>query len=137
MRLRQAAAIPSRIPNTPDSTAEMPTSAIVGPALRLISSQTGWLLVYERPKLSVAVCLRYDTNWAPVDLSRPNCFVSSALCEALRFRPRYRFATGSDSTTRNRKKLKQMTNMSVASDARTLPVTKRALTPVRQRCGAA
>ena len=37
--------MPSSTPKTADRTAEMPTSAIVGPALRLISSQTGWLLV--------------------------------------------------------------------------------------------
>ena len=38
--------------------AEIPTSAIVGHALRLISSQTGWLLWYERPRFRVAVSLR-------------------------------------------------------------------------------
>ena len=50
--------MPSMIPNTAESTAEMPTSAIVGPALSLISSQTGWLVVYERPRFSVAVSFR-------------------------------------------------------------------------------
>ena len=48
--------MPSITPNTAERTAAMPTSAIVAHALFLISSTTGWLLVYERPKLSVAVC---------------------------------------------------------------------------------
>ena len=43
---------------TAERIAEIPTSAIVGPALRLISSQTGWLLGYERPRFSVAVSSR-------------------------------------------------------------------------------
>ena len=51
--------MPSRTPKTAESTAEMPTSAIVGPALSLdlVPHRAGWS-VYERPKLSVAVCFR-------------------------------------------------------------------------------
>ena len=45
-------------PEDPESTAEIPTSAMVGPAASLISSQTGWLVVYDRPRFSVAVCFR-------------------------------------------------------------------------------
>ena len=48
--------MPSSTPNTVDSSVEIPTSAIVGPALRRISEATGWLLVYERPRFSCAVC---------------------------------------------------------------------------------
>ena len=36
--------MPSMIPNTAESTAAIPTSAIVAPAFLLISSQTGWLV---------------------------------------------------------------------------------------------
>ena len=54
--------MPSSVPMTAENTDEMPTSAIVGHALLRISSATGWLVVYERPKLSVAVCFMYCTN---------------------------------------------------------------------------
>ena len=80
--------MPSSTPNTADRTAEMPTSAIVGPILRLISSQTGWLLVYERPRFSCAVCSRYETNCALFDSSSPNCVVSVARWLSVRLRPR-------------------------------------------------
>ena len=36
----------------------MPTSAIVGQALSQISDATGSFVVYERPRLSCAVCSR-------------------------------------------------------------------------------
>ena len=48
--------MPSITPKTVDSSVEIPTSAIVGPALSQISEATGWLVVYERPRLSCAVC---------------------------------------------------------------------------------
>jgi hypothetical protein len=44
------------MPITADSSVETPTSAIVGPALLAISSATGWLVVYVRPRFSDAVC---------------------------------------------------------------------------------
>ena len=74
---------------------------------------TGWLVEYERPKFSWAVCPRYLTNCSPCEPSSPNCSVSSArwLCDSSL--PRNRFATGSASTTRNRKKLKQTTKTRV------------------------
>ena len=51
--------MPSSVPITAENNDEMPTSAIVGQAFSRISSITGWLLVYERPRLRVAVCFRY------------------------------------------------------------------------------
>ena len=50
--------MPIRIPNTAESTAEMPTSAIVAGAFSAISSITGWFVTYERPKFRLAVCSR-------------------------------------------------------------------------------
>ena len=48
--------MPSITPKTVESSVEMPTSAMVGPALRQISDATGWLSVYVRPRFSCAVC---------------------------------------------------------------------------------
>jgi hypothetical protein len=50
--------MPSITPITAERIAAMPTSAIVRSALLRISLATGWLVEYERPKFSVAVCLR-------------------------------------------------------------------------------
>ena len=50
--------MPSSTPKTADRIAETPTSAIVGQAASRISSQTGWFVWYERPRLSWAVCSR-------------------------------------------------------------------------------
>ena len=77
-RRRHAAAMPIRIPNTAESTAETPTSATVAPALLQISSITGSFVAYERPRLRLAVCLMYAQNWSSVEPSRPNSCRSSA-----------------------------------------------------------
>ncbi len=45
-------------PITIESTVAVPTSTIVWGAAAQISSSTGWLLAYERPKLSCTVCSR-------------------------------------------------------------------------------
>ncbi len=50
--------MPSITPIRADRTAATPTSAIVGSAFSRISVATGWLVEYERPKFSEAVCFR-------------------------------------------------------------------------------
>ena len=49
--------MPISTPKIVESSVEIPTSAIVGQARLAISLITGSFEMYERPKLSCAVCL--------------------------------------------------------------------------------
>ncbi len=69
--------------------------------------RTGRFVEYERPKLSCAVCWRYRQKLLALRTCRartPGAARAAARSSAAS--PAKRFATGSDSTTRKRKKLK-------------------------------
>ena len=114
--------MPSITPNTAERTAAMPTSAIVGPRLVLDLVHDGLVARVRAAEVERAPSASRRPRTAPPASrrGRTRC-VSSARCVRVRFRPRNRFATGSVSTTRNRKKLKTTTKSSVASDPSTLP----------------
>ena len=117
-RCRAARRTPPTAPRRP------PPSAIVGPALRLISPQTGWSLGRSGPGSgwpSPSGRRRTGRPWT----CRAELLRERVALVLVRLRPRSRFATGSPSTTRNRKKLKQMTKSSVTKDPRTLALMKR------------
>ena len=88
--------MPSMMPNTAESTAAIPTSAIVAPALLLISSQTGWLVGVRAPEVELGGLLEVvDELLARASRRARTAPLSSArwLCDSSW--PRYRFATGS------------------------------------------
>ena len=111
------AAIPSRTPNTAESTAEMPDERDRRPGLALDLVPDRLVAGVRATEVELARLLEVGHELPPSRPVETELLRELGALVSLRLRPRNRFATGSPSTTRNRKKLKQTTNSSVASDA--------------------
>ena len=82
---------------------------------------TGSLVVYERPKLSWTVCSQIADELLELRTVEAELLAAARVAAPLSGYARGRGSpTGSDSTTRNRKKLKQTTKTSVAERAENL-----------------
>ena len=99
----------------------MPTSAIVGQARLQISSRHRLVRGVRAAEVQLRRLLDVRAELLQLRAVEPELLrAAPARCSSVRLRPRNRFATGSDSTTRKRKKLKTTTNASVASAPSTL-----------------
>ena len=97
MRLRQAAAIPSITPKTADSTAETPTSAIVGPAASHDLVPDGLVRLVRAAEVELGGLLEVVDELPARSTCRGRTAASARpAATSVRLRPRNRFATGSD-----------------------------------------